>query len=371
MFHVENAIKIYENSFNEVNDKYKDVLYIWKASILLNMEEYKKALIYANFAIDLNPENIGYYDIRAKILYSLKDYENAIKDYTVLIENNPDNVNFLIDRARLKYYNKDLQGAIEDFSKVLEKDNNKYDIYCELATSKYEMKDFNGAIAVCTTYLEKNNKDSNAYYCRGLSKFCLQDYKGAIEDYSKAIELCSENYLYYFERGKTKTCVKDYRGAFVDCTAAIKLKPDYYGCYFERAIIYYYLGNKNLAINDINFAINLMKNSDINNYYTDGEILSYKAFWLFEEDKNKALDFLIEVQKNCKKDKDKLYVVISYIFFGFENYKKSLKYADMAILNNRNNAQAYYRKKCVLEALGRKEEARKCYEQALKLGYQE
>lgn len=303
--------------YNKVKETLKPKEYIdkeiyWgKAYILKEQENYEEALKYISKAIEINPKSIDYYDIRSEILYKLKDYKNAIEDYTKLIENNP----------KPKFFLSKIAKSVE-------------------------------------------------YYDRGVSKFWLNDYKGAIEDYTIAIKLNPKNYVYYFEKGKAKTWIQDYKGAIEDYTEALRLNPNHYGIYFERAIVNYNCGNKNLSMNDINTAINLMKNSNIE-HYTDGEILSTKAIFLFEKDKNKALDFLVDVQKNCKKDKDKLYVELSYIFFSYENYKKALKYANLAILNNRENPNAYYRKKCALEALGRKEEARECFEKAIKLGYQE
>ena len=127
-----------------------------------------------------------------------------------------------------------------------------------------------------------------------------------------------------------------------------------------------------MALNDCNYAINLFKNnknvfnSDMNYTY------KLKSRILFEKDKNRALDFLIEIENNCpNENKDDLYVALSYVFFSLDNYKKALKYANMAILKNQGNGTAYYRKKCALEAMGKHEEARECFEKAAKLGYRE
>ena len=321
---------------------------VFWASVFNIIDKRTKSLLHIDKAIDyynsikdsLRPKETfedSLYSMKADILERMEKFDEALTFINKAIKINPMQADLYETRADILYSLKDFNSAIEDYSKVLNKAKRKSDIYTK----------------------------------RGGAKFKIKDYQGSIEDLTNAIKLGNNNYLIYFERGKVQTWLENHDESIADYSSAIKINPKVPEIYFERAIVYYNLDKKSLALNDIKIALNLIKKSnslsDFFNYCKSIDI----AYILFEKDKQMALNFLIDIEKNCTANKDLVYTTLSYMFYDMENYKKALKYANLAILKNSQNGTAYYRKKCALEKLGRKEEAKECYDRALKLGYKE
>ncbi len=216
---------------------------------------YQKAIVELTKAIELEP-NIKYFKERALMKWRALDFRGAIEDYTKVIQLDSNNVLWYDFRGELKRKIDDYKGAIEDYTKAIELEPNKK-YYEERAISKYLFDDYRGAIVDFTKAIKLDSTVVFCYVYRGKCKYSVGDYRGAIVDFTKVIKSKPDYYDIadcYFQRGKCKAGTDDYRGAIEDYTKAIKLEPDNSEIYMNRGLAKLNLGIKNSGCLDFSKA---------------------------------------------------------------------------------------------------------------------
>ncbi len=225
-------------------------------------------------------------------------YEKAILDFTKFIELKPDDERAYITRgsfyAKLEKYEK----AILDYTKAI---NLKPD---------YE----------------------TAYYNRGVVYDKLGKYEKAIFDYTKAINLKPDFTFAYYNRGVVYKKLGKYQEAIKDYSKVIELKPDYTKAYYYRGKLkYLYLNDKNSAIVDFN------KTIELDNYKTVKTAFSY----FFLGNKQKAIDIMnkrIEAAKNKNDNSLKgEYYNLACLYSLMYNEGEAIKYLNLALQNGYDN----------------------------------
>jgi len=86
-----------------------------RANLYITTQDYDSALDDFNTLIELDPENISYYENRASIYLSLNDLESAIAEYDRIAEIAPDNANNYLTRGTYKLLREDMEGGAADF----------------------------------------------------------------------------------------------------------------------------------------------------------------------------------------------------------------------------------------------------------------
>lgn len=129
---------------------------------------------------------------------------------------------------------------------------------------------YSRAIAANPRYAEAYFYRGNSYYSRGSGiRVNQNDLRGAIANWNQALNL---GYPYrrilLFNRGNTRGMLGDYRGALADLNEVIRIEPSPER-YLTRSLVYYYLGNRNSAIADLQRVANV--------YYQSGKTESYRS----------------------------------------------------------------------------------------------
>lgn len=128
-------------------------------------------------------------------LYKADQNDNygAIADYTKAIEIYPQNSGYYNNRGAAKSNLKDYNAAIIDYNKAIEIDPLDYTAYYNRGNSKGRLKDYYGSISDFTRAIELNtsstSNNSGIYYNRALSKAFLNDMISACEDARKSKSL--------------------------------------------------------------------------------------------------------------------------------------------------------------------------------------
>ena len=237
-------------------------------------------------------------------------------------------------------------------------------LYSCRAFAKYLIKDYKSSMRDCKKALEHDEKYVYAHFVIAFLYDKQGLYNKEIEVYNKIIELNNKESL-----SKALYCralINKYLGKYNECKkdlfSSIKEDKKNLSAYYERA--YYYYENANFtefAINDLNTIINISKS------YAYAYAL--KALILIDKQKyNEAIDLLKSVE-NTGDRKDLIFNALSFIYFVKGNYKKSLSYADRAILFDKENGTSYYRKACALISLGKYKNAGKFIQKANELNY--
>lgn len=138
------------------------------------------------------------------------------------------------------------------------------------------------AIKIMDSYIEQNPEEYFPYYRRGWFKDHLGKIDDAIEDYTMAITLQPNDAYQYLNRGVLYSQKGDRQAADNDFKQVILLDsvPDAPECAFYA---YYYLGDKDKAIETLNKAL---KKDDKGNYYDAACLYSVMG------DKEKSISYL-------------------------------------------------------------------------------
>jgi tetratricopeptide (TPR) repeat protein len=206
-------------------------LYIEEARKKNSQNDIEGAIKAIDTAIQLDAQNIEYYQLRATLLESKKDYQLAAEDLTKIIEISTDievrieayrkrvgiyeklgqvdklmeDLTWLIDHGFGTYglyawrgsYNLKLEkseSAIQDFSKVYELSGNKGDLF-NRARAYYQSKQYENSLKDIITLLNANDLYPvlliNAYTLRGRILYKMGKYEDALRDFNEERRLNS------------------------------------------------------------------------------------------------------------------------------------------------------------------------------------
>ncbi|MFC4672115.1 tetratricopeptide repeat protein [Dysgonomonas termitidis] len=209
-------IKAFEEIIERINAD-EDLITLRKKNILLiegntfisneylSLENYKKAIKYANIIIDIDSTSPkGFYN-RGCIYQIINEDSLAILDYNKALKLNPDYSD--------AYYNRGI-------------------IYEELGEYDKALEDYNRAIKLNPSYI------IDVYTNRGNTYLAKEAYDKAISDYGKILAIDSTNIKAYSNRAGAYIMQKEYDKALTDCNKAIGLDSTNINAYQKRASVY-------------------------------------------------------------------------------------------------------------------------------------
>lgn len=159
-----------------------------------------------------------------------------------------------------------------------------------------EKKDFDGALKLLNTVLAKQPKNAAALTQKARVFYFQRNFTEAVAEADKAIAADPNNSVAYNVRGiAKKDSEKDPNGALADFEKAVALDPKNPKALINRGTMYWNFSKFDLALADINRAIELSPNE--NYYYTRG------AFFHFRKEYDKAAaDFTKAIELNPNAD---------------------------------------------------------------------
>jgi tetratricopeptide (TPR) repeat protein len=208
-----------KKEFQQASRGLSAVDWFYQAHALWDGEKYtdpKKAIVYLNNAIKLQPDYIEAYNNRGNAYKDLNQHQRAIEDFNEAIRLQP------------------------DFAMAY---NNRGGAHVHLGQNQRAIEDCNEAIHLKPDY-------ADAYNNRGLAYRNLGQNQRAIEDYNKAIRLKPDHAMAYNNRGVAYVHLGQYQRAIEDFNEAIRLQSDYAEAYNNRGVAYLFQGNKNLGCRD-------------------------------------------------------------------------------------------------------------------------
>lgn len=189
------------------------------SKIYLASEKFDTALYYVDKAVELEPDMMGFYELRGRINYKRKHYYRALPNYRILCEQDSSDYKACFRLAVCYNQTKKYDKAHELFIHVHQLDSNKYRSNQYLGMSFYQKNDFEMALK----YLLEAQKliQPDPHVVAMLHRQLANAYFGD-EDYVKTIEYNkymlehyprdqSFNYYIgesYFELGDYKNALK-------------------------------------------------------------------------------------------------------------------------------------------------------------------
>lgn len=193
------------------------------------------------------------------------------------------------------------------------------DCYYELGAYNEALSNINQALNMDSTDLSNKARKANIYYEMG-------DVKSAISEWDAILAEEPEYGFGYYRRGWFKELFGDMEGAIEDLSMSIVLDPEYSYSYVSRGDVYEKLGKNELA----------------------------------EADFRKV----IEIENMPEK-----YECIHYAYQGLGEYGKAIAAMDSIIARDTTDSGNYYDAACLYSRMKDKDNALKCLEKSLELGY--
>lgn len=353
------AITLIKRKINENGKSAELLCYLSKAYIFT--DKPKLALKYAKEACKIDPD---YNYAKARVIfayYKLNKQKQVLSLIDKLLKcKNLDSFSAFLCLMSLVY----LKGErIKELSEIINKDKtppvNKCDYEIRIITALYD-NNFDTGKKLIQKAEEQKYIDTRLYSHISYFYFIEKDYEKSLEYADKGIALNDkDNYVYYI-KGTALRALNRKEEAL-----SYLLKAEEYGCTYDYlfqviADVYLFIHDKKNAIKYINKAIKSAPDNAFN-YKAKGIIL-----YAFDKEKE-ALKYLKKAENMGYSSCD-IFSKLSYLYFNKKNYKKSLEYANKAILKDSNDEYSYYRKGFALYRLEEYEKAEKPFLKAEELG---
>ncbi|MCD8211487.1 MAG: tetratricopeptide repeat protein, partial [Oscillospiraceae bacterium] len=275
---------------------------------------YEEAIGHYNYAVKLASDYVSGYSFRAESYLALGKIDEAIDDIIKALEIGFDlksillmaevaEIDFLKITSRLKvqmtkYPNGDIWpyclGALYEqsgeYAKAIEYYKKEYSIQSDpsplsnIASCYDELGDYSTALRYIDQAITLDPDNYNYVFTKADILYDADMPKEAIKEMNKYIERYPDYYFGYYRRGWNKEHSGDMNGAIEDYSIAISLNPDYPYAYMNRGVLFNLKGQKELAEKDF---IEVIQRDAIPE---ECECAFYAYYYL--GDKDKAVEFL-------------------------------------------------------------------------------
>ena len=206
---------------------------------LLNLKQYKLAILSFNRAIDINPSYIDAYFNLGKVQRELGKPNDAIISYSKCIELDKKYANAFNNRGTIFLEDlNDYEKSLENFQQFIKLTPNSLLGYSNIGTALYKLERFDEAIKSYDRTIELKPDDIQAHLNRGVALGKLKRYDEEIKSYDQIIILKPSNVEAHLKRGAALEKLKLYNDAIKSYKSAIKLNDNNDKAYFNLGVIY-------------------------------------------------------------------------------------------------------------------------------------
>lgn len=180
------------------------------------------------------------------------DFRAALDAANRLIARSPRDSEAHRLRANARRNLGDLAGALEDGNKAVELDPSNARALGGRAIIKQQLKDIPGAVADLDRALTVNPGYHQGYDSRASMRLAAGELAGALADSSRAIELSTPTAIYFIRRASIYKAMNNPTAASADLTRAIEIDPKATLAYAKRSLIRSDAGDLAGALDDLN-----------------------------------------------------------------------------------------------------------------------
>lgn len=406
------------------DSEYVVFAYSTRAYVYLNLEDTVKAVDDFTKAISAEPSKSELYDNRARVYFEQGKFESSNADYRKMIEVNPGDVMGYMGLGRNYLRQEKVDDAIVQFDQAVKLDkeySSGYSFRAEAEMKKrmwneatndlltamqcdwdkkavyhmYELKEpaftmmvskikiqaaktpndyiwpyllglmyennkeYNKAI---TFYQEANKIDASAAIYSRIAQCYSEtgDYVEALKNIDQSLNMDSTDLEYMTYRASILYEKGDVWSAIAEWDKVLKQQPEYGFGYYRRGWYKELAGDMDGAIEDLSMSI-VLDPEDSYSYVTRGDIYKKQGkMELAEADFKKV----IEIENSPDK-----YVCVHYAYQGLGQNDKAIAAVDSIIARDEDKAGSYYDAACMYSRMKDKDNALKCLEKSLELGY--
>lgn len=287
---------------------------------------------------------------------AVKFEEPALKKISAEIKKSPDKADLYFERGSM------LDGlgrdslALLDYQKAISLDSTKAEYYSAIGDMLFENKDLDGSVSWIEKALSLNPKDKKAHLKLAKMLLYIQEYNRALAEINIVLRQDVYNPEGYFLKGMVYKSLDSTTKSISSFLTAIQVQPDYREAMVQLGIMYGKQGNE-LALDYYDNAFKL-DTLDVFPLYARG--VFYQDRNDFEQAKDEYVNAII-------KDRNFLnsYYNLGYIYMQQDSLEKAFRQYDILTKLDPQDPEAYFNRGLCYELMGKKEEARIDYKQAI------
>ena len=398
--------------------------YSTRANVYLNLEDTVKALNDYTTAIRIKPDQSSLYDKRAQVYFEQGKFDLSDTDYRKMTELNPGDVMGYMGLGRNALRQKRFDDAIAQFNHVIKLEDKYSSGYSFRAEAELEKEMWNEAtndlvaamlcewdkkavyhmtelkepaftmmVSKLKIQAAKAPNENTWSYLAGLMYEQNKKYQKAIELYNDANRKDASPAVYrrisdcYYELGAYDDALNNInqslnmdstdlsnlarkaniyyemgnaKAAIAEWDKVLTAQPEYGFGYYRRGWFKELDGDMDGAIEDLSMAI-VLDSEDSYAYVSRGDVyLKQGKKDLAEADFKKV----IEIEDSPEK-----YSCVHYAYQGLGLYDKAIEAIDSIIARDEDRAGSYYDAACLYSRMKDKDNALRCLEKSLELGY--
>lgn len=171
-----------------------------RAGILADVGQDQLALSDYSRAVELNPNDVRYRNMRGLFLLTRSQLDQALTDFTEAVRIDPKYIQSWNNRGLVKLAKTDFHAAIDDFNKAVEIDPTYADGFNNRGFAWFKMEIYDKALADFDKTLELKPGYVNALNNRGMLHLRLKQHREAVADFSEALAHDENNPKHYQNR---------------------------------------------------------------------------------------------------------------------------------------------------------------------------
>lgn len=222
-------------------------------------KDYENAVASFTEVLRQNANVYEAYLSRAQARVQLKDFDGALADYDQAVKINPNVVESFIRRAELQSSQGNLQAAVDDFTQAIRLNPKDKEARMKRAAVYKQTGDFTKAAEDYTAALKFDPSSMAAREDRAECRMKTYDYDGAIDDYNfllKKFKTKSFSIHYnlgelFVQKGDLESAKAHFNEVIAFYSKSLNKSKKSGWDYIRRGRAYYYLGETDKAISDI------------------------------------------------------------------------------------------------------------------------
>lgn len=229
--------------------------YVTRANINERLHRYSDAVSDLNSALALSPDCLNCINMLGRMEFNLGNYSRAGELYQNLLRRLPRNRQAMFGLARVAVKENNYGLAAKYCDDAVEMAPNATDVYIERAAIRTMMNNQEGAV---DDYIAAINLDdrTTGRALRSLVALSKTNYPAVINGLSRAVNAAPNSGAYLYLRASIAQAHGSYRAAISDLETIINNNLDgYAGLNYSLAECYYALGNYEIALTNIDYAI--------------------------------------------------------------------------------------------------------------------
>lgn len=171
-----------------------------RAGILADVGQDQLALSDYSRAVELNPNDVRYRNMRGLFLLTRSQLDQALTDFSEAVRIDPKYIQAWNNRGLVKLAKTDFHSAIDDFNKAVEIDPTYADGFNNRGFAWFKMEVYDKALADFDKTLQLKPGYVNALNNRGMLHLRLKQHREAVADFSEAIAHDENNPKHYQNR---------------------------------------------------------------------------------------------------------------------------------------------------------------------------